>query len=107
MGVLSIGFVVAPFTGEAQPALEQFRFEPSRLCLRDAFRWGFSYRGFPGGLAGVKDLEVWGPWDGPGETAIRSVLTPAREDLQRYAADQDRFESRLEGARRDRARPRP
>jgi hypothetical protein len=41
--ILSIGLFAAPIAGEAQPALEQFRFEPSRLCLRDTLRWGFSY----------------------------------------------------------------
>lgn len=34
-------------------------------------------------------------WEGPGEQSIRSVLTPTRDDLQRYAADQGRFESHL------------
>jgi hypothetical protein len=64
-GLLSIGIVVAPFAGEAEPTLEQFRFDPPRLCLRDTFRWGFSYRGLPGGLAAVKELEVRGLWEGP------------------------------------------
>jgi dienelactone hydrolase len=93
--VLSIGFFVAPLTGEAQPTLEQFRVDPPRLCLRDTFRWGFSYGGLPGGLAAVKHLEVWGLWDGPGEQSIRSLLTPTQDELQRYTADEGRFESRL------------
>jgi len=42
VGILSIGFLVAPLAGEAQPTLEQFRFDPPRLCFRDTFRWGFS-----------------------------------------------------------------
>ena len=94
-GILSIGFLVAPLAGEAQPTLEQFRFDPPRLCLRDTFQWGFSYRGLPGGLAAVRDFEVWGLWEGPGERPVRSLLTPTRDDLQRYSADQGRFESRL------------
>ena len=81
--------------GEAQPALEQFGFDPPALCLRDTFRWGFSYRGIPGGLAAVREVELRGLWQGPGEQSIRSVLTPTRDDLQRFAADQGRFESRL------------
>ena len=36
-----------------------------------------------------------GLWEGPGERPIRSLLTPARDDLQRYTADQGRFESRI------------
>ena len=36
-----------------------------------------------------------GLWEGPGERPIRSVLTPTRDDLRRYTADQGRFESRL------------
>jgi dienelactone hydrolase len=32
----------------------------------------------------------------PGERPIRSLLTPTRADLQRYTADQGRFESRLQ-----------
>jgi hypothetical protein len=42
LGLLSIGVLVAPLAGEAQPALEQFRFDPPALCLRDIFQWGFS-----------------------------------------------------------------
>ncbi len=91
-GILSLS-LAAPLAGEAQPALEQLRFDPPRLCLRDTFRWGFSYRGFPGGLAAVTDLELSG--EGPGEPPIRSALTPRREDLQRYTTDQGRFESPL------------
>ena len=95
LGILSIGVFFAPLTGEAQPTLEQFRFDPPRLCLRDIFRWGFSYQGLPGGLAAVKNFEMSGRWEGPGEQSIRSVLTPTRDDLQGYAADQGRFQSRL------------
>ena len=87
---MSAGLWIAPIAGEAQPALEHFRFDPSRLCLRDVFQWGFSYRGFPGGLAAVKDLEVRGLLEG---RPVRSPLTPTRDDLQRYTADQGRFES--------------
>jgi dienelactone hydrolase len=95
LAMLSVGFFVASPAANAQPALEQFRLDPPRLCLRDAFRWGFSYRGFSGGLAAVKHLEVSGRWDGPGELSIRSLLTPTRDDLQRHAADEGRFESYL------------
>ena len=63
-GLMSAGLWIAPIAGEAQPALEHFRFDPSRLCLRDVFQWGFSNRGFPGGLAAVKDLEVRGLLEG-------------------------------------------
>jgi dienelactone hydrolase len=95
LGILSIGIFVAPLAGEAQPTFEHFRFDPPRLCFRDTFRWGFSYRGLPDGLAAVKEFDLSGRWEGPGEQSIRSVLTPTRDDLQRYAADQGRFESRL------------
>ena len=95
MGILSLGFLAAPLAGEAQPVLEQFRFDPPTLCLRDSFRWGFAYRGLPGGLAAVKDTGMWGLWEGPGERPIQSVLTPTRDDLERYTADHGRFESRL------------
>ena len=96
MAILSIGVFVAPIAGEEQPTLEQFRFDPPRLCFRDTFRWSFSYRGLPGGLAAVKEIELSGRWEGQGEQSIRSLLTPTRDDLQRYAADQGRFESRLQ-----------
>jgi dienelactone hydrolase len=94
--ILTLALLAAPLAGQAQPALEQFRFDPPRLCLRDTFQWGFSYRELPGGLAAVRDFEMWGLWEGPGEQPIRSVLTPTRDDLQRYTADQGRFESRLQ-----------
>jgi dienelactone hydrolase len=57
---------------------------------------GFSYRGLPGGLAAVANVELLGLWDGPGERPIRSVGTPTRDDLQRHTADHGRFESRLQ-----------
>ena len=88
--ILSIGLLAAPLAAEPRPALEQFRFDPPQLCLRDTFRWGFSYRGLPGGLAAVKDFEVRGLWEG---RTVRSPLTPTRDDLRRYTADQGRFES--------------
>jgi Acetyl xylan esterase (AXE1) len=94
-GVLSIGLLAAPLAVGAQPALEQLRLDPPRLCPRATFRWGFEYRGLPGGLAAVRDLVVEGLWDGPGERTFRSVLTPTRDDLRPYTADQGRFESRL------------
>jgi hypothetical protein len=56
---VSIGVLTVPLAAGAQPALEEFRFDPPQLCLRDTFRWGFSYHGLPGGLAAVKDLEMW------------------------------------------------
>src|SRR5436190_8589825 len=87
---LGVGFLVAPLASEAQPAIEQFRFDPPRLCLRDVFQWGFSYRGLPGGLAGAKDLELRSHLDG---RTIRSPFTPTKDDLQRHTADQGRFES--------------
>jgi dienelactone hydrolase len=92
---LGVALALVPLTGHAQPALEQFRFDPPRLCLRDVVRWSFAYRGLPGGLAALTALEVWALWDAPGEQPIRSVLTPTRDDLQRHTADQGRFEGRL------------
>ena len=94
--VLSVGLWAAtPLAGEAQPVLQDFRFDPPQLCLRDTFRWGVSYRGLPGGLAAVTAFEVWGRREGPGEPSIRSLVTPIQDDLRRYTADQGRFESRL------------
>ena len=90
MGFLSIGVLAAPIAGKAEPTIEQFRIDPPQLCLRDTFRWGFSYRGFPGGLAAVKEVELRGLLEG---RPVRSPLTPTRDDLQRYTADQGRFES--------------
>jgi dienelactone hydrolase len=94
-GILGIGLLVAPLVGEAQPVLEQFRFDPPRLCPRDTFRWGFSYRGLPGGLASVREFVMEGLWEGPGERPIRSLLTPTRDDLRPYIAGDGRFESRI------------
>jgi dienelactone hydrolase len=93
MVTLILALLAVPPDAGAQPTLEQFRFDPPRLCPRDTFQWGFSYRGLPGGLAAVRDLELSGLWEGRGER--RSVLTPTRDDLQPYTADQGRFESRL------------
>ena len=95
LGILIAGVLAAPLAGQAQPVLEQLRFDPPQLCLRDTFRWSFAYRDFPGGLAAVKQLEVSGRWEGPGEPSIRSAVTPTREELQRYTADQGRFESQI------------
>jgi len=65
VAVLALSLLATALAAEAQPALEQFRFEPPRLCLRDTFRRGFSYRGFPGGLAAVKDFVMEGLCEGP------------------------------------------
>jgi dienelactone hydrolase len=92
-GILSLALLAAPIAGEAQPAVEEFRFDPPQVCFRHAFRWGFSYRGLPGGLAAVRDVQMHGIWSGPGAQPIPSVWTPTREDRQRYPADQGRFES--------------
>ena len=90
MGFLTIGVLAAPIAGKAEPTIEQFRFDPPQLCLRDMFRWGFSYRGVPGGLAAVKEVELRVLLEG---RPVRSLLSPTRDDLQRYTADQGRFES--------------
>jgi len=89
------GLFAAPGVASAQPALEGLRFDPPRLCARDTFRWGVSYRGLPGGLAAVKEAEMLALWNEPGEKPVRSLLTPTRDDFQRYTSDQGRFESRL------------
>jgi len=88
--VLGIGLSAGPVLGEAQPVVEDFRFDPPQVCLRDVFQWGFTYRGIPGGLAAVKDLAMGGIFQG---RPVRSPLTPIRDDLQRYTADEGRFES--------------
>ena len=48
--ILGLGLLAAPLASVAQPALENFRFDPPRVCARDTLRWGVSYRGLPGGL---------------------------------------------------------
>jgi dienelactone hydrolase len=90
LAIFTLALLAAPLAAEAQPALEQLRFDPPQLCLRDVFQWGFSYHGIPGGLAAVKDLVMEGVFEG---RTVRSPLTPAREDLQPHTADQGRFES--------------
>src|SRR5262245_2465971 len=54
ISLVGLCLLVASPVSEAQPELEQFRFAPPRLCDRDTFRWGFSHRGLPGGLAAVR-----------------------------------------------------
>jgi dienelactone hydrolase len=94
VGILSIGFFLAPLAVGAQPALKQFQFDPPRLCPRDTVRFDFSYRGFPGGLAAVKNFVMEGVWEGPGERPFRSFYSPTREDLAPYTTDEGRFGSR-------------
>jgi dienelactone hydrolase len=94
-GILGVGLLAAPLAAVAQPALDNFRFDPPRVCARDTLRWGVSYRGLPGGLAAAKEVSMEGLWEGPGERPMRSLLTPARDDLQTHTADQGRFESRI------------
>jgi hypothetical protein len=94
VGILSIGFFLASHAVGAQPALEQFRFDPPRLCPRDTVRFGFSYLGFPGSLAAVKNFVLEGVWEGLGERPFRSFFTPTREDPAPYTTDEGRFESR-------------
>jgi len=52
-------------------------------------RWGISYRELPGGLPAIKNVEMQALWDLPGEKAIRSLLTPTRDDLQRQTAEHE------------------
>jgi dienelactone hydrolase len=94
-GVVSIGLLALAAAGQAEPALEPLWFDPPQVCSRDAFRWGFSYRDLPGGLAAVRDIEMEALWQGAGQRPIRSLLTPTREDFRPYTAEQGRFESRL------------
>ena len=93
--MLGLGVWTVPATGAAQPVLEPLRFEPSRVCPRDTFRWGVSYRRIPGGLAAVKAVAMEAQWEGPGEQTFRSQLTPTRDDFRSATTDQGRFESRL------------
>ena len=72
---LALALLAAPPAAQAQPALEQFRFDPPQLCLRDVFQWGFSYHGIPGGLAAVRDLAMEGVFEG---RTVRSPLTPMK-----------------------------
>jgi hypothetical protein len=95
IGTVSLGLLAAPLVALAQPALENFRFDPPRVCVRDTLRWGVSYRGLPGGLAAAKEVSMEGLWEGLGERRRPSPLTPARDDLQPYTAEQGQFESRI------------
>jgi hypothetical protein len=93
--IVGLGLLAAPLAAVAQPTLENFRFDPPRVCARDTLRWGVSYRGLPGGLAAAKEVSMEGLWEGAGERPMRSLLTPAQDDLQPYTAEQGRFESRI------------
>jgi dienelactone hydrolase len=94
-GILILGVLAVPLAAGAQPVLEGLQFDPPRVCAKDTFRFGFAYRGLPGGLAAVKEIVMEGLWEGPGERPIYSLLTPTRDDFRTYTADQGRFESRL------------
>ena len=80
--MLGVGMLIGPLVAQAQPAIEAFRFDPPQVCLRELLRWGFSYRGVPGGLAGVKTFELTVRWHGPNERSFPSLLTPTRDELQ-------------------------
>ena len=105
--MLTLGLWAVPTTGTAQPVLEQLRFDPSRVCPRDTFRWGVSYRGIPGGLAAMKAVVIEALWEGPGEQTFRSQLTPTRDDFRSNTTEQGRFESRLMHAGPPRKMPAP
>jgi hypothetical protein len=94
-GMLGLGVWTMPAIGAAQSVLEQLRFDPPRVCPRDTFRWGVSYRGIPGGLAAVKAVTMEAQWEGPDQQTFRSLLTPTRDDFRSNTTDQGRFESRL------------
>jgi dienelactone hydrolase len=95
LGLTGLGLLAAPLAVVAQPTLENFQFDPPRVCARGTLRWGVSYRGLPGGLAATKDVSMEGLWEGPDERRRPSLLTPARDDLRPYTTDQGRFESRI------------
>ena len=75
-GILGLGLLAAPLAAVAQPALENFRFDPPRVCVRDTLRWGVSYRGLPGGLAAAKEVSMEGLWEGPGERRMTVAADP-------------------------------
>jgi dienelactone hydrolase len=95
MGIASLASLAAPLAVAAEPVLEDFRFDRPRICVRDTLRWGVSYRGFPGGLAAAKEISMEALWEGQGELRRRSLLTPGKDELQPYTAEQGRFESRI------------
>ena len=94
-GILGLGLLAAPLAAVAQPALDNFRFDPPRVCARDTLRWESRIGDFPAAWRPRKEVSMEGLWEGPGERPMRSLLTPARDDLQPYTADQGRFESRI------------
>lgn len=76
------GLVSVGAAQESQPDIESFRFGPARVRHGDDLQYTFAYKNFPGGLAAVKDVEMWVYWQRPGDRAVRSRLCPIVRSLK-------------------------
>lgn len=98
LAVLVIGAAILASTLTAQenpPAIENFRFSAPTVRQGDTIRYSFSYQNFPGGLAAVKEVDMWVWWQRPGDRPIRSRFVPNGEELAKHTAESGTFESRM------------
>ena len=78
-----------------KPRIYDFRFIPDTVRYGDQLRYIFTYYNFPGGLATVKDIEMWVWWQRPNERQMRSRFVPSSDELGKYTTESGTFESRL------------
>jgi len=92
---LVIAFTSAPVAAQdAQPVIQDFKFIPQTVRYGDTLRYTFAYKNLPGGLAAVKDVEMWVLWLTPNSSYVRSRYVPISEELAKYTAESGTFESR-------------
>lgn len=83
-------------TQESQPAIEGFAFTPTKVKYGDTLQYKFSYKNLPGGgLATVRDAEMWVDWQRPTDRPVRSRYVPSQEELAQHIAESGVFESRV------------
>jgi hypothetical protein len=98
LGVLAVivAWLLAPPTWaqDGKPAIRDFKFDPVKARYDDALQYTFAYQNFPGGLATIRDAEMWVWWQRPGDRPVRSRFVPDQEELAKHPTESGVFVSR-------------
>lgn len=77
-----------------RPSVDGFRFVPDAIRAGGEVQFTFAYANFPGGLAAIRDVEMWVDWQRPQDRAVRSRLVPTTEELAAHPEASGEFKSR-------------
>ncbi len=96
LGAFLLVFARAAFGApeDGQPSIQDLKFNVPKVRQGDTIQYSFVYKNFIGGLAAVKDVEMWIHWQRPGDRPVRSRFVPNREELAKHTAESGSFDSR-------------